>query len=109
MCANSLQSCLIFVALWTVACQAPLVSRQESQSGLPCPPPGDIPYPGIKPLSLMSAALTNGLFTTSTTWKSQFNMTNLIKRGNLERKMHKQRIPGEHEVGHLEVKERDLE
>ena len=30
-------------------------SRQEYWSGLPCPPPGDLPDPGIKPVSLMSA------------------------------------------------------
>ena len=36
---------------WTVARQAPLsmgFSRQEYWSGLPCPPPGDLPNPGIK-------------------------------------------------------------
>ena len=35
----------------TVACQAPLTmgfSRQEYWTGLPCPPPGDLPDPGIK-------------------------------------------------------------
>ena len=40
--------------------QAPLsmgFSRQEYWSGLPCPPPGDLPNPGIKPASLMSPAL----------------------------------------------------
>ena len=26
-------------------------SRQESWSGLPCLPPGDLPYPGIEPMS----------------------------------------------------------
>jgi len=26
-------------------------SRQEYWSGLPCPPPGDLPKPGIKPRS----------------------------------------------------------
>ena len=39
-----------FVAPWTVAHQAPLpmgFSRQEYWSGLPCPPPGDLPHPGI--------------------------------------------------------------
>ena len=38
---------------WTIACQAPLwgFSRQEYWSGLPCPPPGDLPNPGIKPRS----------------------------------------------------------
>ena len=36
---------------WTIACQAPLsmeFSRQEYWSGLPFPPPGDLPDPGIK-------------------------------------------------------------
>ena len=39
---------------WTVACQAPLsmeFSRQEYWSGLPFPPPGDLPDPGIEPRS----------------------------------------------------------
>ena len=35
-----------------------------------CPPPGDLPDPGIKPASLMSPALAGGLFTTSTTWEA---------------------------------------
>ena len=36
----------------TVACQAPLsmeFSKQEYQTGLPCPPPGDLPDSGVKP------------------------------------------------------------
>ena len=44
----------LFVALWTVAHRAPLsmgFSRQEYQSGLPCLPPGDLPDPGIEPMS----------------------------------------------------------
>ena len=44
-------------ALWTVVCQAPLFmgfSRQQYQSGLPCPPPGDLPNLRMKPMSLMS-------------------------------------------------------
>ena len=32
-------------------------SRQEHWRGLPCPPPGDLPDPGIEPASLMSSAL----------------------------------------------------
>ena len=42
----------LFATLWTVAHQAPLsmeFSRQENWSVLPCPPPGDLPNPGIKP------------------------------------------------------------
>ena len=52
----------LFVTPWTVACQAPLsmgFSRQESWSGLPCPPPGDILNPGIKPTSLTSPVLAD--------------------------------------------------
>ena len=51
VCAKLLQLCLDFVTLWTVACQALQsmgFSRQEYWSGLPCPPPGDLPNPGIK-------------------------------------------------------------
>ena len=50
----------LFAILWTVVCQAPLsmgFSRQEYWSGLPCPPPGHLPNPGIEPASLMSLAL----------------------------------------------------
>ena len=44
--------CLTLVILWTVACQSLLsmgFSRQEYQSGLPFPSPGDLHNPGIKP------------------------------------------------------------
>ena len=46
--------------LWTVARQASLsmgFSRQEYWSRLPCPTPGDLSDPGIKPVSLVSHAL----------------------------------------------------
>ena len=49
--------------LWTVAHQIPLsmgYSRQEYWSGLPCPPPGDIPNPGMEPISLVFDALQAG-------------------------------------------------
>ena len=48
--------------LWTVARQTPLsmgFSRQECWSGLPCPPPGNLPDPGIE--SLSSALQVNSL------------------------------------------------
>ena len=60
----------LFVTLWTVARQAPLFTgfpRQEYWSGLPFPPPGDLPDPGIKPASL---ALAGGFFNTSTPRKA---------------------------------------
>ena len=55
-----------FLSLRTVARQASLfmgVSRQEYWSGLPCPPPGELPNPGVEPESLTSA-LAGGFFTT---------------------------------------------
>ena len=45
----------LFATLWTVACQALLstgFSRQEYWNGLPSPPPGDLPDPGIEPASI---------------------------------------------------------
>ena len=47
------------LTLWTVARQAPLsmeFSRQEYWSELPCPSPGDLPHPGIKPRVSCSAS-----------------------------------------------------
>ena len=63
----------LFATLWTVACQAPLsmgFSRQEYWSGLPWPPQGDLPHPGIKPVCLMSPALGGGFFITWATWEA---------------------------------------
>ena len=62
----------LFVTLWTVAQQAPLsmgFSRQEYWSGLPCPPPGDIPNPGIKPASYLSC-IAGGIITTWAAWEA---------------------------------------
>ena len=42
-------------------------SRQEYWSGLPCPPPGDLPNPGIKPTSPATPAWAGVFFTTSAT------------------------------------------
>ena len=61
----------LFMILGTVVFQAPLsmgFSRQENWSGLPCPPPGNLPDPGIESISLTSPALAGGFFITSTTW-----------------------------------------
>ena len=63
----------LFMTLQTIASQVPLsmgFSRQECWSGLPCPPSGDLPNPGIETASLMSLALGGGFFTTSTTWEA---------------------------------------
>ena len=73
MHAKSLQSCLTLCNMWTVVHQIPLsmgFSRQQHWNGWSCPPPGDLPNPGIKCTSLMSAALAGGFFTISTTWEA---------------------------------------
>ena len=48
------KSCPTLVTPWTTACQAPLSMRfpkQEYWSGLPFPSPGDVPEPGMEPVS----------------------------------------------------------
>ena len=60
VCAQPLSSVQLFATPWTIAHQAPLPMgffRQENWSGLPFPPPGDLPKPGIK---LTSPSLTDG-------------------------------------------------
>ena len=67
MCAQSLSHIQLFVTPWTVARQAPLsmgFSRQEYWSGLPLPPPGDLPDAGIEPKSPAAPAMAGTFFTT---------------------------------------------
>ena len=64
----------LFVTLWTVACQAPLSTgfyRQENWSGLPRPPLGDLPDPGMEATTLMSPALAGGFFATTASWEAR--------------------------------------
>ena len=71
--AQSLQLCPTLCDPMDLACQATLsmgFSRQEYWSGLPCPPPGDLPDAGIESGSLVSPALAGGFFTTSATWEA---------------------------------------
>ena len=46
------------------------ILQQEYWSGLPGPPLGDLPHPGIEPESLVTPALADGFFTTSATWEN---------------------------------------
>ena len=72
--APSLSHVQLFETPWTIACQAPLslgLFRQEYWSGLPCPPPGDLPNPGIESTSPVSPALAGGFFTTEPPGKPQ--------------------------------------
>ena len=64
----------LFMIPLTVACQAPLSMgsfRQKYWSGFPCPPPGNLPHPQIKPTLLTSPALAGGFLTTSAIWEAQ--------------------------------------
>jgi len=64
----------LFETLWIIARQASLsmgFCRQDYWSGLPCPPLGDLPSPGIESAFLMSLALAGRFFTTATTWEAQ--------------------------------------
>ena len=61
------------VTLWTGALQASLsmgFSRQEYWNGLPFPPPGDLPDPGIQYVSLMFPALAGRFFIINATWET---------------------------------------
>ena len=56
----------LFVTPWTITHHAPLsmeFSRLEYWNGLPFPPPGYLPDPGIEPVSLVSPVLVGGFFT----------------------------------------------
>ena len=73
VCVRVISHVWLCVTPQTVAHQAPLstgFSRQEYWSGLPCPSPGDLPDPVIKPASLASPALAGGFFTTVATGKT---------------------------------------
>ena len=73
LCAQLLSHVRLFAAPWTVAHRAPLsigCSRQEYWSGLPFPPPGALPHPGIKPTFLSSPAWAGGFFTMIATWEA---------------------------------------
>ena len=72
LCAQSLSHVRLFATSWTVACQAPLsmgFSRQDYWKGLPFPPPGDLPNPGIEAFSPEAPALAGGFFTTESPGK----------------------------------------
>ena len=74
VCVKLLSRVHLFVTPWTADSQAPLsmgFSREEYWTGLPCPPPGDLPDRGIETKSPMSPALAGGFFTTSATWEAQ--------------------------------------
>ena len=85
-CASSrmLSIVCLFVTPWTVAHQAPLSMgffRQESwtSSGLPFPPPGDLPHPGTEHASSAFPALAGGFFIPESPGKLQVEHVLVLK------------------------------
>ena len=70
----------LFATPWTVARQAPLsteFSRQAYWSGLPLPPPGDLPSLGIKPMSPVSPALQADFLPAEPSGKPLFSLKSI--------------------------------
>ena len=68
----------LFVTPWTAAHQAPLsmeFPRKKYWSGLLFPSPGDLPDPGIKPVSLASLELAGRFFTTAPLGKPNISIS----------------------------------
>ena len=59
-----------FMTPWTVGSSAHGISQARILMWLPFPSPGDLPNPGMEPMSPVSPALAGELFTTSTTWEA---------------------------------------
>ena len=81
-CVQLLSRVQLFATPWTVARQVPLsmgFPRQEFWSGLPIPPPEDLPNPGIKLASLVSLPLAAGFFTAGTTWEIKWKLPSFIQ------------------------------
>ena len=71
------QSCPTLCNSMDCSCQAPLFMRFPRQgywSGLPFPPPGELPDPEIKPTFLVSSALAGRFFLTEPPGKSLCNI-----------------------------------
>ena len=69
-----------FATPWTPAQQAPLsmgFSRQDYWSRLSFPPPGDLPNPGIEPMSPASPSLQANLYLWAT-WASKVTLKEMI-------------------------------
>ena len=87
-CFSHIQLC---ATLRTVACQTSQSMgffSQESLSGLPCPPPGNLPDPGIKPESFTTPALACEFFTTSATWEAPLGSFSSVAQSCLTLKPH---------------------
>jgi len=82
--AQLLGCVLLFVTQWAIASKAPPsmeFSRQEYRNRLPFPSPGDLPDPGIEPMSLMSPALLGGFLAPPGMWELDHKESWALKNG----------------------------
>ena len=100
---QSLSRVLLLVTPWAGACQAPLsrgFPRQEYWSGLPRPPPGDLPDPGIERRSLVCPALAAGFFTTEPPTGVYFHCSyNKLEKWHLNNRVCHQFVTGKDQEG----------
>ena len=85
---SSLGHVQLLAILWTIACRAPLSMeffRQEDWSGLPWPPPGDLPDPGIEPACPAPPALQADSLLLSHQGSTEFLMDNPERTGSCSR------------------------
>ena len=81
------------------------VSPRDEALPRPLPPPGDIPDPGIEPMSLLSLALAGGFFTTIATWEAGCANCQSLPQAELfvrQRERPGLRSPGQEEKGTTE-------
>ena len=65
---------------WTIAHQALLgILQARILEWVAVPSPGDLPNPGIRPMSLTSPALAGGFFTTRATWEAPLHVYTIYK------------------------------
>ena len=86
MCANLLQSGTTLCNPMDCSLPGSSVHGREYRRGLPCPPPGDHPDPGIQFTSLRPLLLAGSLFPTSATWEIHtklFSSVQLLSRVHL--------------------------
>ena len=77
----------LFMALWTVLDRLLcLWDSLEYWSGLPCLLQGNLPNPGLKPVSLVSPALAGGLFTISANWEA--NLSEVFQNQHIQNLKH---------------------
>ena len=74
VCVCELSRIPLFATPWTVAHQTPLSMEFSRHTGVGChfPPPGDLPDPGIEPLSFAPPVLADRFFTTVLPEKPHF-------------------------------------